>query len=208
MADAGESGAGQLVLASNNAGKVREVGEILAELGLVVLPQGDLGVGEVAETGTTFVENAIIKARHAADITGLAAVADDSGLVVDALHGEPGVWSARYAGEGASDKANLDKVLEQLGDTPDAERSARFLCVMVYMRHARDPTPVIAQGSWEGFVGRESAGDNGFGYDPVFWLPEHGCTAAQLPAQTKNALSHRGQALRALVTAMELQGHL
>jgi len=196
----------QLVLASNNAGKVREVGQILAELGLEVLPQGDLGVGEVAETGTTFVENAIIKARYAAEVTGLAAVADDSGLVVDALLGEPGVWSARYAGEGASDQANLDKLLEQLGDTPEERRSARFLCVMVYMRHARDPTPVIAQGSWEGVITRESAGDNGFGYDPVFWVPGEGCTSAQLPAATKNALSHRGQALRALVSAMESQG--
>ena len=198
----------KLVLASNNAGKVREVGQILAGLKLEVLPQGELGVGEVPETGTTFVENAIIKARHAAEITGLAAIADDSGLVVDALHGEPGVWSARYAGEGADDQANLDKLLRELGDTPEAQRTARFLCVMVYMRHADDPTPVIAQGSWEGVITRESAGDNGFGYDPVFWVPAERCTSAQLSAETKNALSHRGQALRALVAAMEAQGHL
>jgi len=198
----------QLVLASNNAGKVREVGQILAELNLDVMPQGDFGVSEVAETGTTFVENAIIKARHAAEVTGLPAVADDSGLVVDALNGEPGVWSARYAGEGASDQANLNKLMEQLGNTPDEQRSARFLCLMVFMRHAGDPTPVIAQGVWEGHISRESAGDNGFGYDPVFWVAEHGCTAAQLTAEVKNSLSHRGQALRSLVAAMKQRGHL
>ena len=198
----------QLVLASNNAGKVREVGQILADLKLEVLPQGDFGVEEVPETGTTFVENAIIKARHAADITGLAAVADDSGLVVDALNGEPGVWSARYAGEGASDQANLKKLLKEMDAVPDGQRSARFLCVMVYMRHAGDPTPVIAQGSWEGVIARESAGENGFGYDPVFWVPSEGCSSAQLAAETKNALSHRGQALRALVAEIERQGHL
>ena len=198
----------QLVLASNNAGKVREVGQILAELNLDVMPQGDFGVSEVPETGTTFVENAIIKARHAAEVTGLPAVADDSGLVVDALNGEPGVWSARYAGEGASDQANLNKLMEQLGNTPDEQRSARFLCLMVFMRHAGDPTPVIAQGVWEGHISRESAGDNGFGYDPVFWVAEHGCTAAQLTAEVKNSLSHRGQALRSLVAAMKQRGHL
>jgi len=198
----------QLVLASNNAGKVREVGQILADLKLEVLPQGDFGVEEVPETGTTFVENAIIKARHAADITGLAAVADDSGLVVDALNGEPGVWSARYAGEGASDQANLKKLLKEMDAVPDGQRCARFLCVMVYMRHAGDPTPVIAQGSWEGVIARESAGENGFGYDPVFWVPSEGCSSAQLAAETKNALSHRGQALRALVAEIERQGHL
>jgi len=198
----------QLVLASNNAGKVREVGQILAELNLDVMPQGDFGVSEVPETGTTFVENAIIKARHAAEVTGLPAVADDSGLVVDALNGEPGVWSARYAGEGGSDQANLNKMVEQLADTPDEQRSARFLCLMVFMRHASDPTPVIAQGVWEGTISRESAGDNGFGYDPVFWVAEHGCTAAQLSAEVKNSLSHRGQALRSLVAAMKQQGHL
>lgn len=198
----------QLVLASNNAGKVREVGQILAELNMDVMPQGDFGVEEVAETGSTFVENAIIKARHAAEVTGLPAVADDSGLVVDALDGQPGVWSARYAGEGASDQANLNKLIEQLGDTPEAQRSARFLCLMVFMRHAADPTPVIAQGVWEGRIGQKPAGDNGFGYDPVFWVAEHGCTAAELSAELKNSLSHRGQALRALVTAMKQQGHL
>jgi XTP/dITP diphosphohydrolase len=200
--------ANRLVLASNNAGKVREVAQILAELNMEVMPQGDFGVSEVAETGTTFVENAIIKARHAAEVTGLAAVADDSGLVVDALNGEPGVWSARYAAEGASDQANLNKVMEQLRDVPDQRRSARFLCVMVFMRHAGDPTPVIAQGSWEGSIGRNAAGDNGFGYDPVFWVAEHGCTAAELSAEVKNSLSHRGQALRGLVAAMQQQGHL
>lgn len=198
----------QVVLASNNQGKVREVGQILADLKLQILPQGDLGVEEVPETGTTFVENAIIKARHAAEVTGLAAIADDSGLVVDALHGEPGVWSARYAGPGAGDQANLDKVMSELGDTPNGQRSARFMCVMVYMRHAADPVPVIAQGVWEGTIATEAAGDNGFGYDPVFWVPQQGCTSAQLSAEHKNALSHRGQALRLLVAAMTAQGHL
>lgn len=198
----------QLVLASNNAGKVREVGQILAELNMDVMPQGDFDVEDIAETGTTFVENAIIKARHAAEVTGLPAVADDSGLVVDALNGQPGVWSARYAGEGASDQANLNKLMEQLGDTPDEQRSARFLCLMVFMRHAADPTPVIAQGVWEGRISTAAAGDNGFGYDPVFWVAEHGCTAAELSAEVKNSLSHRGQALRALVAAMKPAGQL
>ena len=198
----------RVVLASNNKGKVREVGQILESLKLEVVPQGDLGVGEVPETGTTFVENAIIKARHAAEVTGLPAIADDSGLVVDALNGEPGVWSARYAGDGATDQANLDKVMAELGDTPDEQRTARFLCVMVYMRHAADPTPVIAQGAWEGVIARESAGDNGFGYDPVFFVPEQGLTSAQLPAEVKNEFSHRGQALRGLVEGMERAGHL
>ncbi len=198
----------RVVLASNNKGKLREVGQILVGLNLSVVPQGELGVGEVAETGTTFVENAIIKARHAAEHSGLAAIADDSGLVVDALGGAPGVWSARFAGEGADDAANTAKVLTDLGDTPEAQRSARFLCVMVYMRHAGDPTPVIAQGSWEGLITRHPAGDNGFGYDPVFQVPGEGCTSAQLPAERKNALSHRGQALRALVAAMQRAGHL
>lgn len=193
----------QLVLASNNVGKVREVGQILAELSMDVMPQGDFDVEDIAETGTTFIENAIIKARHAAEVTGLPAVADDSGLVVDALNGQPGVWSARYAGEGASDQANLNKLMEQLGDTPDEQRSARFLCLMVFMRHAADPTPVIAQGVWEGRISTAAAGDNGFGYDPVFWVAEHGCTAAELSAEVKNSLSHRGQALRALVAAMK-----
>jgi len=202
-----QAGNNQLVLASNNAGKVREVGQILADLKLEVMPQGDFAVEEVAETGTTFVENAIIKARHAAEVTGLPAVADDSGLVVDALSGAPGVWSARYAGEGASDAANVDKLMSALADTPDAQRGARFLCVMVFMRHAGDPTPVIAQGSWEGRISRKKAGDNGFGYDPIFWVAEHGCTAAELSAELKNALSHRGQALRSLVAAMKQQGH-
>lgn len=198
----------RVVLASNNRGKLREVGQILAGLRLTVVPQGELAVGEVAETGTTFVENAIIKARHAARVTGLAAIADDSGLVVDALDGQPGVWSARYAGAGASDQANSEKLLAELDARAAAPRSARFLCVMVYMRHAGDPVPVIAEGAWEGLIAGQPAGDNGFGYDPVFWVPEQGCTAAQLAAEQKNRLSHRGQALRALLGAMTAAGHI
>ncbi len=192
----------RVVLASGNKGKVREINQILAGLHIEVVPQTDFDVPEIEETGLTFVENAILKARNAARHTGLPAIADDSGLEVDALKGAPGIYSARYAGPGASDEANLQKLLAELKDVPEAERTARFQCLMVYMEHELDPTPVICQGTWEGRIAFEPAGENGFGYDPVFFVPAQNCTSAQLPPETKNRLSHRGQALRLLVEAL------
>lgn len=194
----------QVVLASGNPGKIREIQAILADHPIV--PQSAFNVVDVEETGTTFVENAILKARNAALHCKLPAIADDSGLVVDALNGAPGVISARYAGVGASDRDNLDKLLRELEGVPDELRTARFICVMVFMEHAHDPCPLIAQGVWEGRILDHAVGDNGFGYDPVFWVPEQGCASAELPAALKNALSHRGQALAhltALIKARE-----
>ena len=187
-----------IVLASSNPGKIREIQAILAEHPIV--PQSAFNIVDAEETGATFVENAILKARNAALHCRLPAIADDSGLVVDALNGAPGVISARYAGIGASDKDNLDKLLQALEGVPDGLRSARFICVMVFMEHAYDPCPVIAQGVWEGRILDRAVGDNGFGYDPVFWVPEQLCTSAELPAAVKNALSHRGQALKTLTS--------
>jgi XTP/dITP diphosphohydrolase len=192
----------EIVLASSNPGKVREVNQLLAELDLHVQPQGEFGVIDVEETGLTFVENAILKARNAARHTGLPAIADDSGIEVDALQGAPGIYSARFAGADASDQANLDKLLAELEGVPEEQRSARFQCLMVYMQHANDPTPLICQGTWEGSILFEPKGDNGFGYDPVFHVPTHDCSSAELPAEIKNSLSHRGQALRKLVMAL------
>jgi len=192
----------RIVLASNNPGKVREIGQMLADFDMQVLPQSDFDISEVEETGLTFVENAILKARNAAKQSGLPAIADDSGLEVDALKGAPGIYSARYAGAGASDEQNLQKLLEDLKDVSEAERTARFQCLMVFMRHANDPTPLICQGTWEGIITFEPRGKHGFGYDPVFFVPEQQCTSAELPPATKNQLSHRGQALRALVAAL------
>jgi XTP/dITP diphosphohydrolase len=188
-----------IVLASNNAGKVREINELLSAEHIRVIPQGELGVSEADETCLSFVENALLKARNAAAHSGLAAIADDSGIEVDSLRGAPGIYSARYAGAGASDAANVDRLLAELRDVPEAERTARFQCLMVYLRHAQDPTPVICQGTWEGRILLAPRGENGFGYDPVFYVPETGCTAAELPSATKNRLSHRGQALAKLV---------
>ena len=187
-----------IVLASNNAGKVREINQLLADTGIHCVPQGEYGVPEAEETGLTFVENAILKARNAARHSGLPALADDSGIEVDALNGAPGIYSARYAGAGASDDDNLRRLLDELARQPESDRSARFQCVMVYLGHAEDPTPLIAQGTWEGEILPEPRGANGFGYDPVFYVPTHGCSAAELDAATKNGLSHRGQALRRL----------
>jgi XTP/dITP diphosphohydrolase len=191
-----------IVLASNNAGKVREIAELLAPERIRIIPQGELGIPEAEENGLTFVENAILKARHAARASGLPAIADDSGLEVDALAGAPGIYSARFAGPGASDADNLAKLLELLADVPDDQRTARFQCLMVYLRQAEDPTPLICQGTWEGRILRAPVGENGFGYDPVFLVPEEGRSAAELPAATKNRLSHRGQALTRLVRAL------
>lgn len=190
------------VLASANKGKVREINEILSDLDIEVEPQSAFDVPEVEETGLSFVENAIIKARNAAEHTGLPAIADDSGIEVDALNGAPGIYSARYAGMGASDQDNLEKLLTDLKDIPELERSARFQCLLVFMRHATDPTPVICQGSWEGRILNAARGENGFGYDPVFFVSEYGCSAAELSAEQKNSLSHRGKALRKLLAAL------
>ena len=193
----------EIVLASSNPGKVREFNQLLAILDLHVQPQGEHGVVDVEETGLSFVENAILKARNAAQHTGLAAIADDSGIEVDALDGAPGIYSARFAGEGASDQANLERLLAELEGIPEAQRSARFQCLMVFMKHAHDPTPLICQGTWEGRILPAARGDNGFGYDPVFYVPTHDCSSAELPAELKNALSHRGQALRKLAAALQ-----
>ncbi|GMR20092.1 MAG: XTP/dITP diphosphatase [Gammaproteobacteria bacterium] len=191
-----------IVLASNNTGKVREIGQLLADLDLKVVPQSEFDVPEAEETGLTFVENAILKARNAAQHSGRPAIADDSGLEVDALHGAPGIYSARFAGVGAGDRANLEELLCQVKGVPEAERTARFQCLMVYMRHAGDPTPIICQGTWEGSILFEPRGEGGFGYDPVFFVPTHNCSSAELTAEVKNSLSHRGQALRQLVAAL------
>lgn len=193
----------QIVLASGNMGKVREINQILAGLDIEVVPQSDFDVPEAEETGLTFVENAILKARNAAQHTGLPAIADDSGLEVDALRGAPGIYSARYAGVGAGDEANLTKLLLQMEGVDEAQRSARFQCLMVFMEHDMDPTPILCQGSWEGRISHSPRGENGFGYDPVFFVPGHNCTAAELAAEEKNRLSHRGQALRCLMQALE-----
>ena len=193
----------EIVLASSNPGKVREINQLLATLDLHVQPQSEFGVVDAEETGLTFVENAILKARNAAHHTGLPAIADDSGIEVDALNGAPGIYSARFAGEGASDQANLEKLLTEINGVPEAQRSARFQCLMVFMQHASDPTPMICQGTWEGRILLAAQGDNGFGYDPVFYVPTHDCSSAELPADVKNALSHRGQALRQLLAALK-----
>ena len=189
----------RVVLASGNAGKLKEMGELLAGLDWQVLPQHELGVEDVPETGLSFVENALIKARHACRITGLPALADDSGLIVDALGGAPGLYSARYAGEPGNAAANTAKLLDALRDVPAERRTARFYSVIVLLRHAEDPQPLICEGSWEGRVLDAPRGEAGFGYDPVFLDVAHALTAAQMPAKLKNALSHRGMALRELV---------
>lgn len=192
----------RIVLASGNRGKLEEFNQILAPLNFSVVPQHDFSVRDVEETGLSFVENAILKARNACRATGLPALADDSGLEVDALRGAPGIYSARYAGEGASDEENNRKLLAALADVPDAERTARFQCVLVFMRHAEDPTPLICQGSWEGSILREPQGQNGFGYDPLFLVPEMACASAELSAEEKHARSHRGKAVKQLVSSI------
>ena len=192
----------KLVLATGNQKKVKELAAMLADMKIQVIPQSEFAVPDADETGTTFVENAIIKARHAARLTGLPAVADDSGLEVDLLHGRPGVYSARFAGEQASDKENIDKLLTELKGAPDYLKSARFWCVLVYMRHADDPTPIICQASWEGLILDAPRGEQGFGYDPVFFVPDEDCSAAQMASELKNRLSHRGQALAQLKAAL------
>lgn len=192
----------KVLIASNNPGKIREIAGILAELDIVVVGQKELGVAEVEETGVTFIENALIKARHAAKCSGLPAMADDSGLEVDALGGHPGVYSARFAGPGASDTDNNRTLMEALRDAGPGPLTARFRCVMVYLRHAADPSPVIGQGVWDGVIVREPRGQGGFGYDPYFWVPAMGCTVAEMAETDKNWMSHRGAALRALLHSL------
>jgi len=192
----------KVVLATGNPGKVSELADLLSAFGLDIVAQTDLGVESAEETGLTFIENAILKARHAAHITGLPAIADDSGLAVDALGGAPGIYSARYAGEDASDRQNLEKLQTALQDVPDDQRQAQFHCVLVYLRHAEDPTPLVFHGSWQGVITRDAAGEGGFGYDPIFYLPAQGKTAAELTKNEKRALSHRGKALTLLLEAM------
>ena len=189
----------KLVIASGNQGKLREMAALLEPLDYEVHTQSEFNVPDVEETGTTFVENAIIKARNAALHTGLPAVADDSGIEVDALDGAPGVYSARFSAPDANDDKNNALLVEKLRDVAPELRTARYRAVIVYMRHAADPSPLICEGSWEGSIVLEPQGEGGFGYDPYFWLASHGCTSAQLSAEEKNALSHRGQALRELV---------
>ncbi len=192
----------RLVLASGNPGKLRELAAILADLGYDLHPQSEFGVESVPETGTTFVENAIIKARHAAAQTGLPALADDSGIEVDALEGAPGVYSARFAGADADDTANNALLVEKLRAIPAEQRSARYRAVIVLMRHAGDPSPLICEGSWEVVIHNEPRGEGGFGYEPYFYLPELGCTSAELSTEDKNRRSHRGQALAELIRSL------
>lgn len=198
----------KIVLATGNKGKVREITQMLRGQSIEILPQSEFDVPEVEETGLTFVENAIIKARHASKISGLPAIADDSGIEVDALQGAPGIYSARYAGVEASDQDNLNKLLIDVNDIENPHRTARFQCVLVMMEHANDPTPIICQGTWEGTLLRKAVGENGFGYDPIFWLEDNQCASAQLPPNLKDQLSHRGQALRQLVKILKEAGQL
>jgi XTP/dITP diphosphohydrolase len=192
----------EVVLASNNAGKVNEFQHLLSGLGFSVLPQGQFNLASVEETGLSFVENAILKARHAAAHTGLAALADDSGIEVDALKGAPGIYSARFAGVNATDSDNNAFLLKQLTNVPEPLRTARYHCVLVYMRHAEDSMPLICSASWEGYILTAPQGEGGFGYDPLFWLPELNCTSAQLTKAHKNKISHRGKAMAALLAAL------
>jgi len=192
----------KIVLASSNQGKLREIQQVLAHMDMQLVPQSEFNVSDADETGLSFVENAIIKARHAAAISGLPALADDSGLEVDALQGRPGIYSSRFAGDKATDGDNIQKLLSELEGVESQLRSARFQCVLVYMRHAKDPSPIIAQGSWEGFILEEQRGHNGFGYDPIFYIPEHQRTSAELDAEIKNQHSHRARALEQFVELM------
>ncbi len=195
----------QIVLASGNAGKLREIQSMFNDSGLdlELAPQSDFNVPEIPETGLSFVENALLKARNASEHTGLPALADDSGIAVDALDGAPGIYSARYADEGASDEDNLLKLIDVIKDLDEEDRAAQFVCLMAYVRSADDPVPVLVEGIWQGRVITEARGDNGFGYDPMFYVPSHECTSAELDPETKNQLSHRGQALRKLVVKLK-----
>lgn len=198
----------KIVLATGNQGKLREFTQLLAPMSIEIKPQSDFNIIEADETGLSFVENAIIKARHACQQTGLPAIADDSGLEVDALQGAPGIYSSRFAGKKASDLDNINALLQAMKDVPESERSARFQCVIVYMRHANDPVPLICHGSWHGHILTEPVGQSGFGYDPIFFVEETGGSAAQLSAEQKHAVSHRGQAMRDFRQAFPYIRHL
>ncbi len=192
----------KIVLASDNVSKLKEIQAVLDSQRYQLIRQSAFDVPDVAETGTTFVENAIIKARHAAQHTDLPALADDSGIEVDALQGAPGVYSARYAGKHGADQDNNSKLLKELRHVPEDQRTARFQCVIVYMRHSKDPMPLICEGTWEGSILNETRGDNGFGYDPLFYVPSHQCSSAELDPAEKNRISHRAQALQKLIQAL------
>lgn len=192
----------QVVLATGNPGKLAEMQALLAPLSMTALPQSQFTSDTVAETGLSFVENAILKARHAAQVSGLPAIADDSGIEVDALHGAPGIYSARYAGADATDEENLHKLLLELHGVPDSKRTARYRCALVFMRWASDPAPLVCQASWEGVILEAKRGSGGFGYDPIFQVAGSEYAAAELSAAEKNRLSHRGKALRALIEAL------
>jgi len=205
----------KVVLASSNKGKLKEFSELLAPYDVEIIPQSEFKVEPPEETGLTFIENAIIKARYASQISGLPAIADDSGLAIDALNGQPGIYSARFSekemGENLSDQTNIDLALKKLAalsstnkESAAIDRAARFHCVLVYMAHAEDPTPIVCHGQWQGSITLNQSGVGGFGYDPVFWVPEFECTAAELTKEQKNSRSHRGQALKQLIAQMEL----
>jgi len=190
----------QVVLASGNTGKLAELQAMLEPAGVAILLQRDLGISDAEETGLTFIENALIKARHASRMSGLPAIADDSGLAVDALGGAPGIYSARFAGPGASDADNNARLLSELASVPDEQRGACFHCVVVFMRHAEDPTPIVCHGRWPGRILHAPVGDKGFGYDPLFLVPEQGCSSAELPEAVKNRISHRARAMEQLLS--------
>lgn len=192
----------KIILASNNKGKIREFNTMLKGV-YTVVSMSDMKVEEVPEIGLTFVENALIKARNASEQSGLPALADDSGIVVDALNGEPGIYSARYAGNHGDDEANTQKLLEEMQAIPDGKRTGRFWCAIVFVEHANDPTPIVIQRGWEGEILREKVGENGFGYDPIFHVPTHSCASAELAPEIKNAISHRGKALTALLKELK-----
>ena len=195
----------KLVLASANAGKIKELQQMLDKLGIEVIPQSALNVPDIAETGLSFVENSLLKARNAAALTNLPAIADDSGLEVDFLHGAPGIYSARFSGEHATDASNREKLLQLMVDAPQEQRTARYQTLIVYMRHANDPTPIICQGTWEGSIATAEKGDGGFGYDSIFQVAETNCRAAELDKDTKNRLSHRGKAMANLLSELQLR---
>ncbi|AWX98913.1 non-canonical purine NTP pyrophosphatase, RdgB/HAM1 family [Marinomonas primoryensis] len=197
-----------IVLASNNAGKIKEFNALLSDMGIDVKPQSEFNVEEAEENGLSFIENAILKARNACAQTGLPALADDSGIEVDYLNGAPGIYSARFAGEHGNNEANNTLLLEKLDGVAELERTARFHCVLAYMRHENDPTPKVFHGVWEGRIMTSNEGQEGFGYDPVFYVPKCGCSAASLPKEVKNQISHRAKALKQLFAAFQQQSSL
>jgi XTP/dITP diphosphohydrolase len=192
----------KIILASNNVGKLCEFKDLFSEINISITPQSEFNVEDAVEDGLSFVENAIIKARHAAKVTKHAAIADDSGVEIDALNGEPGIYSARFSGTHGDDQGHNQLVLKKMSGIAYEQRSARFQCVLAYMRHENDPTPLVCQASWEGFILEDARGEDGFGYDPLFYVPEHNCSSAQLPKELKNKISHRAKALQILLAAL------